>query len=68
MLSDRVIKYSSQNLNWCFEDTYSKSQKQFIISDEHKNYFRDSLKLRVLSSAFIGFYSVVAFTPIGCGS
>ena len=68
MLPDRVTKYLSQNLNWCFEDTYSHDQKQFVITDEHKNYFRDSLKLKVSYSAFVDFYSVVAFTPLGSGS
>ena len=68
MLLDSVTKYLSQNLNWCFEDSYSQNQGEFIITDEYKNYFCDSLKLKVPNSAFIDFYSVVAFVPLGFGS
>jgi len=68
MLPDMVTEYLANNLNWCFEGSYSHNEEKFVIEDEHKVYFHKTLKLKILNSAFIDFYSVIAFTPLGNGS
>jgi len=52
---------------WCFEGSYDSQKDEFIITQEDRNYFLNELKVKHSDSAFIDFYSVVGFSPLGKG-
>ena len=67
MLPSNVNKVLVDNLKWCFDDNFSKDLNKFVTSEEDREYFHQTLKVKNLDSAFIDFYSVVAFVPTGKG-
>jgi hypothetical protein len=68
MLPKNAFQFYISNLKWCWEESYTKEQDAFIITDEDKQYFKEELGLLNLDSAFIDFYTVVAIPIVGKGS
>ena len=67
MLPNNVNNIFINNLNWCFIENYSKETGMFTITDDDKKYFRKQLNVKNIDSAFVDFYSIVAFVPLGKG-
>jgi len=56
-----------KNGKWCFEGSYDSDKDEFIVTQKDRDYFSGSLNIQNHDSAFIDFYSVVGFVPLGNG-
>jgi len=68
MLPSSVIEKLKKNLSFCFENSYDERRGSFIFAtDKHKAFYSKNLGIKKIDSAFINYYSVVGFPPIGQG-
>ena len=68
MLPDLALEKLKQNLDFCFEESYDNSKGNFLpASDKHKDFYSKNIGVKKISSAFIDYYSIIAFPPKGQG-
>lgn len=63
MLSNIVKGKLRENLSWCFAEAVSHDSGEFVVTEEDRKFFREKLGVVHLDSAFVDYYTIVAFPP-----
>jgi hypothetical protein len=67
MLSSIVKEKLRQKIKFCFSDTLTDDKSDFIVKDEDRKFFKEEMGVVNVDSAFVDYYTIVAFPPAGNG-